>query len=223
MADKPKLNMRIQQDKSALFDGRDGVTIRVAFDSPTQVKVEMWRETKSTLERVAPDVGNIGTKSFRERLVKSACDVFNPPAGEGDKAKDTVPHLGEDLENVAIALGVPDVSELLKPESGTTIVDRLVELAEKTGTLFTTPSGRAHISVEVDEHTETYSLDDAPFGEFLTGRFYVTEKDRLERQAEASYESLVASLGGMLPEGIIPIKRPPVVKPQAVSDAITQL
>ena len=52
MADKPKLNMRIQQDKSALFDGRDGVTIRVAFDSPTQVKVEMWRETDSTLERV---------------------------------------------------------------------------------------------------------------------------------------------------------------------------
>lgn len=223
MSDKP--NMRIQPDRSAHFDARDGVTIRVAFDSPTQVKVEMWRETDSTLERVAPDVGNIGTKTFRERLLKSAREVFNPPseASEKDKVKDTVPNLEDDLEKVAIYLGVPDVSELLKPESGTMVVDRLIELAEEIGTLFTTPSGRAHISVEVDGHTETYSLDDAPFSEFLVGCFYVTEKERLEKQAEASYEALVASLGSMVPESIIPVKRPPVVKPQAVSDAITQL
>jgi hypothetical protein len=232
LSDKPNINMRIQPDKSALFDARDGVTIRVAFDSPTQVKVEMWREVKddkgevSGMQRVAPDVGNIGTKAFRERLLKSAREVFNPPSGESKDDKqepDTIPSLGDDLESVSIALGIPDVSELLKPESGTTVVDRLVELAEEIGTLFTTPSGRAHISVEVEDHTETYSLDDAPFAEFLTGHFYITEKERLQKQAEASYESLVASLGGMVPEGFVRMKRPPVVKPQAVSDAITQL
>src|SRR5215212_1856823 len=153
--------MRIQPDKSALFDARDGVTIRVAFDSPTQVKVEMWREVKddkgevSGLQRVPPDTGNIGTKAVRERMLNSAREVFNPPSGaEKDKVNDTVPGLEGDLEKVAICLGVPDVSELLKPESGTTVVDRLIELAEETGTLFATPSGRAHISVEVNEHTE---------------------------------------------------------------------
>src|SRR5215204_7753394 len=82
MADKPKINMRIQSDKSTLFDAREGITVRVSFDSPTQVKVEMWRDSDMVV--VPPDVGNIGSKSFRERLARSAREVFTARFTVGD-------------------------------------------------------------------------------------------------------------------------------------------
>src|SRR5215216_5491882 len=112
MADKPKLDMEIQPDRSALFNGRDAnIKIRVAFESPTQVRVEMWRETATTFERLAPDIGNIGSQSFRDKLLKAAQEAFNPPPGNDEqKAVDTIPHLKDDLDLVAAQLGIPEIS-----------------------------------------------------------------------------------------------------------------
>src|SRR5215216_2148272 len=96
MAGKPQISMRIQDDQSILFDACDGVTVRVAFDSPTQVKVEMWRDSDKVI--IPPDVGNIGSKGFRDRLAKQARERFNPPADkDNNPPKDTVPNLDEDL------------------------------------------------------------------------------------------------------------------------------
>jgi len=222
MADKPKINMRIQPDKSALFDAREGITVRVSFDSPTQVKVEMWRDSDMVV--VPPDVGNIGSKSFRERLARSAREVFNPPAGKDEeKAKDTVPNLDEDLGCIAAAMGVPEVADLLKPEAGSTVVDQLVECVENAGSLFVTPEGEPHAVIEIDGHLETHDIRGTRFRRWLRGHFYATEKARLEAQAEASYERLVEQLGGMAPDAVIPLKRPPVVRDQTLGDAIAQL
>src|SRR5215203_6713365 len=160
MTDKPQMNPRIQENGSVLFDTQDGITVRVVIQAPTQVRAEMWRDADNAI--MPPDVGNIGTKSFREKLAKSAREVFNPPPAKGEeKNKETVPNLDEDLGRIAtVLLGVPDLEELLKPAAATSTVDRLVELVENTGTLFSTPSGRSHVSIEVEGHTETYALDD---------------------------------------------------------------
>jgi len=222
MADKPKINMRVQHDRSALFDARGGITVRVSFDSPTMVQVEMWRD--SDMAMVPPDVGNIGAKSFRERLAKSAREVFNPPPGKGEeKPKDTVPMLDEDLGQIAAAMGVPEVADLLKPEAGTTVVDRLVECVEEAGELFVTPEGEPHALLEINGHLETHEIRGTRFRRWLRAHFYATEQARLEKEAEASYERLVAQLGGMAPNGAIPVKRPPVVRDQTLGDAIAQL
>jgi len=223
MTDKPQMNPRIQENGSVLFDTQDGITVRVVIQAPTQVRAEMWRDADNAI--MPPDVGNIGMKSFREKLAKSAHEVFNPPPAKGEeKNKETVPNLDEDLGSIAtVLLGVPDLEELLKPAAATSTVDRLVELVENTGTLFSTPSGRSHVSIEVEGHTETYALDDAPFIDFLRGHFYKTERERLEREAEERYERLLENLGGMVPDSMIHVPRPAVLKEQAISDAINQL
>jgi len=224
LSDKPKIDMQIQPDNSALFSVRDNITIRVAFESPTQVRVEMWREGESTFKRVAPDVGNVGTKPFRERLARQAREVFNPPPDKDDKpSKDTVPNLDEDLGHIAGYLGIPEVSELLKPEAGTTMVDRLVELVEEAGTLFTTPEGEPHAALSIDGHVETHEIRGTRFRRWIRGHFYATERNRLEAQAEQAAERLIQQLGGMLPPTGIPVKKPAVVRDQTLSDAIAQL
>jgi hypothetical protein len=103
------------------------------------------------------------------------------------------------------------------------MVDRLVELVEETGTLFSTPAGRPHVSIEVEGHTETYALDDAPFIDFIRGHFYKNERERLEREAEEAYERIVDTVGGMIPNHMIRVGRPAVLKDQVISDAINQL
>src|SRR5829696_10205109 len=135
---EPKITMEIQEDSSVLFKARDNVTIRVSFESPTQVRVEMWRETDTTFERVAPDTGNIGSKSFRDKLLKQAKEVFDSPKEKDKKPETTIPNLEEDLGDVAVAMGVPAISDMLQPERGRTMVDRLVETVEDAGELFTT-------------------------------------------------------------------------------------
>jgi hypothetical protein len=115
MADKPQINPKIQEDGSIIFDTQDGITVRVASSSPTEVVVEMWRETDTTFESVPPDTGNIGKKTFREKLAQSAREVFNPPsAKEGGRSKETVPNLDEDLGKIATVMGIPEMAELVK-------------------------------------------------------------------------------------------------------------
>ena len=156
---EPKITMEIQEDSSVLFKARDNVTIRVSFESPTQVRVEMWRETDTTFERVAPDTGNIGSRSFRDKLLKQAKEVFDPQPKEQDKKpKTTIPNLEEDLGDVAVAMGVPAISDMLKLEKGTTMVDRLVEAVEDAGELFTTPEGEPHALLEIEGHRETHEI-----------------------------------------------------------------
>src|SRR5215217_2059727 len=231
MADKkdsnqkpPKISARPQEDKSMLFDARDGITVRVAYDSPTQLRVEMWRDSDGVI--IPPDVGNIGTKAFRDRLAKNARERFNPPPGDDSKEKkpkDTVPNLDEDLGHVATTLGIPEIADLLKEESAPTLVDRLIECVEEVGELFTTSEGEPHASLTIDGHTETHEIRGTNFRRWLRAHFYATEKQRYEAQAAAAYERLIEQLGAMAVEHAIPVKKPPVVREQTLADAIAQL
>jgi hypothetical protein len=219
---QPKIGMRVQEDKSILFDAKDGITIRAAYDSPTQLRVEMWRDSDKVI--IPPDVGNIGTKTFRDRLAKNAREKFNPPPGKDEKKpKDTVPHLDEDLGHVATALGIPAVADLLKEESAPTLVDRLIECVDEVGELFTTSEGEPHAALTIDEHTETHEIRGTNFRRWLRGHFYSTERQRLEAQAAAAYEQIIAQLGAMAAEQTISVRKPPVVREQTLADAIAQL
>ena len=221
---EPKITMEIQEDSSVLFKARDNVTIRVSFESPTQVRVEMWRETDTTFERVAPDTGNIGSRSFRDKLLKQAKEVFDPLPKEQDKnPQTTIPNLEEDLGEVAVAMGVPAISDMLKPEKGTAMVDLLVETVEDVGELFTTPEGEPHALLEIEGRRETHEIRGSRFRRWLRGHFYAKEKARLEAQAEDRYEQLVQTAGAMATASVIPVPKPPVVRDQTLSDAIAQL
>jgi hypothetical protein len=217
-----QIGWRLQEDKSVLFDARDGITIRAAWDSPTQIRVEMWRDSDSIL--IPPDVGNIGSKAFRDRLAKSARERFNPPPSKDEKkSKDTVPHLDEDLGHVATVLGIPEIADMLKEESGPSLVDRLIELVDKAGTLLTTPEGEPHAVLEIDGHTETHEIRGSHFRRWLRGHFYATEKERLEAQAAAVYDRLIDQLGAMAADHQIRVTRPAVIRDQTLADAIAQL
>src|SRR5215204_3134123 len=156
MADKPKVtDMQIKPDGGAVFKTVDGITVGVSFESPTRVAVEMTRDSDGL--RLPPDSGNIGTVSFRDSLLKRADERFNPADAKGNKP-DNIPNLGEALGEIASALGIPEVAALLKPEEGTSLVDQLVELVEKAGTLFTTPEGEPHVALNIEEHVEVHEV-----------------------------------------------------------------
>src|SRR5215213_6770729 len=224
MADKPKVtDMQIQPDGSALFKTVDGITVKVGFESPTRVSLEMVRDADGL--RLHPASGNIGAVSFRDALLKRAEEKFNPAAQKGQKP-DNIPNLGDALGEIASALGIPEVAALLKPEEGRTLVDLLVELVEEAGVLFITPEGEPHVALEIEGHTEVHEIRGTRFRRWLRAHLYATEKERLEAQAQASAEALVASLGALSPDGagsIVSVRKPPVVREQTLADAIAQL
>jgi hypothetical protein len=216
-------DMQIKPDGSAVFKTVDGITVKVSFESPTRVSVEMVRDSDGL--KLAPDSGNIGAVSFRGALLKRADERFNPADPKGKKP-DNIPNLGDALGEIASALGIPEVAALLKPEEGTTLVDQLVELVEKAGVLFTTPEGEPHVALNIEDHTEVHEVKGTRFRRWLRAHFYATEKERLEAQAQASAEALVASLGALTPDGagsIVSVRKPPVVREQTLADAIAQL
>ena len=226
-----KITPRLEGDNAVLFDVRDGVTVRVKYSSTSQVSVEMWRDSTNII--VPPDVGNIFARSFRDKLVKSAREHFNPKPEEGKKDKrpnDTVPNIAEDIGHIATIMGSPvtgqqSLADMLKEESGPTLVDRLVESVEEVGTLFVTPERRAHVSLEIDGHTETYDLEDSRFARWLKVHFYHTERERLRVKATAAHEAMIENLGALAPENLneISVQKPPVVRDQALADAVSQL
>jgi len=219
---QPEIGARITDDGAMVFDANDGITIRARYVSDLQVKIDMWREADGCW--LADDTGNIGTKSFRDRLAESARKEFNPPPGKREgEPKDTIPNIEVDLGRVSKALGIPEIADLLKPESAPTLVDRLIDSVNEVGTLFTTPEGRAHVALRIDGHTETYDVDETRFRTWLRGYFYKTESKRLEAQAAASYERMIETMGALVGGTEIPVKRPPVLRDQTIADAISQL
>src|SRR5215217_2331794 len=224
MADKPKVKgMNIQPDGTAEFPTVDGITVRARFESPTKLWVEMVRDSDGL--KLPPDSGNIGTVSFRDSLLSRADTLYNPN-GKGKKKPNTIPNLPDALGEISSTLGIPDIAKLLKPEEGTTLVDQLVEMVEKAGYLFSNPEGEPHVALQIEGHTEVQEIKGTRFRRWVRAHFYATEKKRLEAQAQASAEALVASLGALSPEmadRMIPIKKPPVVREQTLSDALAQL
>lgn len=129
----PNLKMTVRPD-GFLFELRDQVFMLVKWNSPKQLQVEMWQGTHF----IAPDVGNIFAASFRAKLTKAAQAIFG-----GDAA----PNIGEDIDNVAAALGAPQPSggtlhDQLEETAGPSITDRLVHYARQGGPFSTMPRGK---------------------------------------------------------------------------------
>src|SRR5215207_2320189 len=220
----PKVTkMEIEPDGTAEFSTVDGITVSVSYVSPLKVTVEMKRDSDGL--KLPPDTGNIGAVAFRDSLLSRADTLYNPNGKKGEKPNN-IPNLSDALGEIASTLGIPDIAKLLKPEEGKTLVDQLVEMVEKAGYLFSTPEGEPHVALEIEGHTEVQEIKGTRFRRWVRAHFYATEKKRLEEQAQASAEALVASLGALTAEmadSMIPVKKPPVVREQTLSDAIAQL
>jgi len=133
----------------------------------------------------------------------------------------------DDLGKVSEVLGIPSIRRLMETSEKRTLTERLVALVKENGTLFTTPAGTGFVSVGVDGHVENYALDSEDFDLWLRGFWYESEKRRVEEEAEAAYESLLASLGPMAEEerlrSLLKIYEPSLIKEQTMKDTIMVL
>src|SRR3954470_7074694 len=96
MANQPppkRMNVE-ERDDGLLFELNDEVFMLVKWYSPKQLQVEMWRIDKL----IPPDIGNLNTSSFRNKLIEAAQETFG---------KDKVPNVREDIDDVARALSTP--------------------------------------------------------------------------------------------------------------------
>jgi hypothetical protein len=209
MADKSNppddLKMEVKGD-GFLFYLRDEARILVKMQSPTVAVVTMWRAT----EFVAPDAGNIFASSFRKRLVDSAEARFGKDA----------PHIGEDIERVASALGAPQNSgktllEELQESSERSTMERLIMYARSGATFFHNSEKEGFASVVKDSHRENYEISSPRFKLWVRHEFWRREKEKLEAAA--------LEVEGALHEGEVKAEMPAVVRDRDLADAIRQL
>src|SRR5215204_3012793 len=192
-----QIRMEMVGPSTIIFKVRDGLTVEAEYSSEKELKVRAWRDDPAypLLPPMPPQVGNLYKKSFREQVADSVRGHFNPPPKEDKKQNDTLPHIAEDLGNIATLLqgkvaGDKSLQDLLKEESGSSLAERLVDLVEEAGKLFVTPEGRPHVALVVEEHTEVYSLNDNRFETWLRGHFYANERARLHEQAARAHEQM---------------------------------
>src|SRR3954452_22666431 len=152
-----------ERDNGYLFRLRNNVRLLVKWHSPKQLEVEIWN-----LERIMPsDTGNLLSSSFREKLAKAAQEYFG---------KSKVPHIAEDIGEVAVALNSPlsngqTMRSALSEKAGPSIAERLVLYARKAASFFHTPEREAYATVEIGQHTETYPVRSRHFKLWLQSEF----------------------------------------------------
>ncbi len=196
-----------ERDDGYLFELRDEVFLLVKWHSPTQLQIEVWRKDKI----LPPDVGNLYTSSFRNKIVQAASNLFG---------KKNVPHLAEDVGQVATALSSPmpsgkTMQATLQEKSGPSVADRLILYARRAAKFFHNAENEAFASVSVGEHAENYAVRSRRFRLWLQNEFWVREKQKIE--------DAIATREGALFEGQLDADLPEVVRDQALADAIRQI
>jgi putative DNA primase/helicase len=203
--DVPDLKMEVKGD-GFQFELRDGAFMLVKMQTPSTAVVTMWRE----LEITAPDAGNIFAVSFRKRLIESARARFGKDA----------PHIGEDIERVAIALGAPQKSgktllEELQESADRSTMERLILYARSGATFFHNSEREGFASIRKGGHRENYEIKSPRFKLWVRHEFWRREKERLEAAA--------LEMEGALHEGPVKAELPAVVRDRDLGDAIRQL
>ncbi len=197
-----------ERDDGYLFRLRNEVHLLIKWHSQTQLQVEIWRKD----QLLPPDVGNLYTSAFRNKLAQAAINLFG---------KENVPHIAEDIDNVAIALSQPiggggqTLKNTLQEKSGPSVTERLVLYARQAATLFHTPDKEGYAAVRRGGHSENYRVRSRDFRLWLRHEFWSREKRKLE---EAAAES-----AGALFEGNLEPRDPEPIRDQALADALSQI
>jgi len=209
MTDKPKnpteLKMEVKGD-GFMFELRDGAYLLIKMQSPATAVVTMWCGS----EFVAPDAGNIFAATFRSRLADVAKIRFGKVA----------PHIAEDIERVAVALGAPQKSgktllEELQESADRSVMERLILYARAAATFFHNSEREGFASIKKDSHHENYEISSPRFKLWVRHEFWRKEKERLE--------ALALEQEGALHEGPVRTEMPAVVRDRDLGDAIRQL
>jgi hypothetical protein len=203
--DPPELKMEVKGD-GFMFELRDKAYLLIKMQSPTVAVVTMWRELKF----IAPDTGNIFAKAFRKRLAESAKSSFGNDA----------PHIVEDIERVAAALGAPQTSgkillEELQESADRSVMERLILYAKSGAEFFHNSEREGFASIKNGTHRENYEVDSPRFKLWVRHEYWRREKERLEAQA--------LEIEGDLHEGPVKTEMPAVVRDRDLGDAIRQL
>jgi len=209
MTDKPKdppdLKMEVKGD-GFMFELRDGAYLLIKMQSPSAAVVTIWQGA----EILAPDTGNIFAVSFRTRLAEAAKARFGAEA----------PHIVEDIERVAVALGAPQSSgktllDELQESMDRSVMERLILYARAAATFFHNSEREGFASIRKGGHRENYEISSPRFKLWVRHEFWRREKERLEAAA--------LEQEGALHEGPVQIDMPAVVRDRDLSDAIRQL
>jgi hypothetical protein len=158
-----------------LFYLRGDVRALVASRTTTQHKVTLWSGTAMT----PPDVGDLNRRNFRQRLAKTAGEVFEMDEAGADGIE-------QDLGGVALALekqlddedgtGKSEtLADLLKGLGGPSVAQLLVRYGSE-GELFHDADQEAYATVEVEGHRETYALRSKAYRNWLRHRYFAGEK-----------------------------------------------
>jgi hypothetical protein len=199
------LKMEVKGD-GFMFELRDNAFLLIKMQSPSTAVVTMWQGS----EFIAPDAGNIFALSFRKRLIESARARF----GKG------APHIAEDIERVASALGAPQGSgktllEELQESADRSTMERLILYARSAATFFHNSEREGFASIVKDAHRENYEISSPKFKLWIRHEFWKREKERLEAAA--------LETEGALHEGPVKPEMPTVVRDRDLGDAIRQL
>ena len=176
---------RNDNDDSVIFFLENDVRVSLRGDRETRASVTMWRGSDpSTL--TAPDVGNILSASFRDRLTKSAIDKFGPEYDPStDEGRERAQTLQNDLERIAMAFERgqdeatgENVRDVVFGGKGPSVSERLLQYAS-VAEYFHDSDEEAYTTVPQNLHRETWSLKSRGFKRWLRYRFYSEEKLRL--------------------------------------------
>jgi hypothetical protein len=209
-----------EKEGGRLFHLRRDVKLLVKWSSEKQVQVELWRHAAV----LPPDVGNLYTSAFRDRLLKAAGPVLFPEEELPRKDREAaLLALAEDIGDVAILLNAPTPSgktlhaQMAQDRSGPSVSERLVRYARQGAKFFHTPDRVAYAALKVGAHVEHYRVGSRDFLLWVQNEYWIGEKQRIEEEQQASGGALyVAS-----PEGQGPL--PEVVRDRDLSDAVRLL
>jgi hypothetical protein len=205
--DPPPLKGEVKEG-GIQFELRDGVTMLVVPQSPKEVAIFMSQGDKL----VPPDKGNIYASAFRNRLADAARAQFGKDA----------PHVAEDIDRAAIALGAPQSNgktllEELQDLTERNVMDRTIMYALRSAKFFHNAERERFARVRKGGHYENYDVRGGDFKDWVLDEYWRREKERLEAMA------LESEGEGLLHEGPVKAEMPTVPRDAIVVDAIRQL
>jgi hypothetical protein len=176
---------RNDNDDSVIFFLRNDVRVSLRGDRETRASVTMWRgDDPSTL--TAPDVGNILSANFRERLTRTAVSKFGADYDtETEAGSERARDLEDDLGKIAAAFERgqdeetgTNIRDVVFSGKGPSVSERLLQYAS-VAEYFHDSDEEAYATVPQDLHSETWSLKSRGYRRWLRYQFYREEKLRL--------------------------------------------
>ncbi len=173
-----------EREDGLLFHLHDDVKALVRWATSTKLDIELWRGGAL----MAPERGNLNSRSFRASLAKNARLELG-----SDGEDDPLPNIEQDLGRIALALrskvadedgddeaGAKTLGELLRGMQGPKPAEILIGYAREAGEFFHNPDMEAYVTARVGGHRETFYLKSRAYKLWLRHEYHRRQKEQAE-------------------------------------------